>query len=96
MVDRDEGLSRHQRDRLGRGEADHDAADQPRPRRRRDAVDLGGLHAGALEGASHDPVDSLDMSSRRDLRHDAAIGGMRRDLAENLVRQDFRFAGAFH
>ena len=40
MIDRDQRLSRGQRQRLGRRQPHHHAADQPRPSRGRHRVDL--------------------------------------------------------
>jgi hypothetical protein len=46
MVDRDQRLARGKRQRFGRHQPDHDTADQPRPGRRGDRIDLGERHAG--------------------------------------------------
>ncbi len=88
MVHGDEGLARHQRQRLAGREPDHHPADEPRPRRRGDAVEVGQLHPRLVEGAAHDVIEPLEMGARRDFGNDAAERRVFLDLAVDLVRQD--------
>ena len=89
VVDGDERLAARQRHALARHQPDEHAANQARPSRGRDAVEVPGRDFGAGERASDEPVDDLDMGARRDLRHDAAEWGVRGDLAHHFVGKDF-------
>ena len=88
MVHGEKRLAGHERQRLRGGEPDEDAADQAGTRRRRDAVDVVERAVRLAQRPRDQPVDDLHMRARRDLRHDAAIGGVLGDLAQHLVRQD--------
>ena len=88
VIDRDQRLLRHQRDRLGGGEPDDHAADQAGPGGGRDAVELAKVHAGFGHRLGDDQVERLDMGARGDLRHHAAEGGVRVDLREHHVGAD--------
>ncbi len=46
------------------------------------------MQFGLPQRPRHEAVDHLHMGARRDLRHDAAIGGVLGDLAQDLVGQD--------
>ncbi len=87
MVHRDERLAGGQRDRLRRGEPDDDTADQPRPGRGGDAVEIAQGDAGFRQRALDDAVQHLDMGAGGDFRHHAAIGRMVVDLREHHIRQ---------
>ncbi len=89
MVDADEGFVRRPGERLSGGEADQQAADQAGAGGGGDGVDLVERHVGALERAADEMVEIIDMGARRDLRDDAAVGGMFGDLAHHLVGEDF-------
>ena len=81
VIDRDEGLSHRQRQRLGGCQPDNHAADQPRPGGGGDSVDIAQIDPRGLQRPRHQPVDHVDMGPCGDLRDDPAISGMRRDLA---------------
>ena len=81
MVDREERQAMHRRDRLGGDQPDQQAADQTRSGGRGDARELGESQAGFAHDALDQMVEDLDVRPRRDLRHDAAVGGMARQLA---------------
>ena len=88
MVDGNEWLAGRQRETLAGHEPDQHAPDQPWPGGGGDAVDLAWAPRLRAKRAGDQPVDDLDMGARGDLGNDAAIGGMRRDLAENLVGEN--------
>ena len=88
MIDRDQRLLADQRDGLGGGEPDDDAADQAGSGGGGDAVEAGEAHAGIRHRLGDDEVERLDMRARRDLRHDAAEGGVLVDLREHDVGHD--------
>ena len=69
MIDGDQRLLGNQRDRLCGGQPDDDAADQPGPRRGRDAVEHVEAQAGFAHRLGDDQVERLDMRAR------AAISG---------------------
>ncbi len=96
MVDGDEGLARDERNRLGGGQANHDATDEAGTGGRRHRVDLARRQPRALIGAGDDTVDRIDMGARRDLGNDPAIGGMGCDLAQHLVGENLDLARALH
>ena len=85
------GFDAHQRDRLGGGQPDDDAADQSGPGRGRDAVDGVEVLAGVLHGLGDDAVERLDMGARGDFRHHAAerrmfVGLRQHDVGQDLAR----------
>ncbi len=90
MIDGDQRLLGDQRDRLGGGQPDDDAADQararPRPRRRRDRRKLTFAAIIALAMAM---IEHLDMRARGDFRHHAAIGRVLGGLRQHDVGEDF-------
>ena len=59
-------------DRLARGEAHEQRADQPRALRRRDERDLVERDRGVLERRLDDGADELEVPARGHLRHDPA------------------------
>ena len=85
VVDGEQRLAGDERQRLGGGQPDQDAADQPRTGGRGDAVEIGEAQGRPVHGAPDQPVDHLHMRPRGDLGNDAAIGGVLGDLAEHLV-----------
>ena len=85
MIDRDQGLFLHQRNRLRRGEADDDAADQARAGGGGDAVDLDKAAPGVAHGGRDDHIERLYMGARRDLRHHAAEGAMLVELTQHDI-----------
>ena len=88
VIDGEERRLAHERNRLRRGEADDDAADQPGAGRRRDAVDVGKAARGLAHRGRDDDVEHLDMGARRDLRNHAAERRMLLDLRQHHVGQD--------
>jgi len=71
MIDRDQRHLPDQRDRLGGGEADDHAADQPGAGGGRDAVDRIEAAASLRHGVDDDVVERLDMGTGGDLRDHA-------------------------
>lgn len=88
MIDGDERLVMNQRQRLGRGGADDQAARQARSAGRGDAIEIGPGCSGLVHGLINQAVEPQDMGARGDLRHDTAIGSMVGDLAVERLRQD--------
>ena len=88
MVDRDQRLARRQRQPLGGDQADHHAADQPRPGGRGDRVDLAERDTRLGQRFLDQARQDLDMGARRDLRNDAAKGAMRRFLPGETMGED--------
>jgi hypothetical protein len=88
MVDCGERLFVDQRDRLGRGQPDDDAADQSGPGGGRDPVDIGKRATGFDHRLGDDEIECLDMGAGGDFRHHAAEGSMLADLREHDVGQD--------
>ncbi len=90
MVDRDEWLRGRPGDALCRHRADDEAADQPRPGRRRHAIEPIDGCVSLGEGAPDEPLDMVEMRPRRDLRHDAAIGRVLLQLGVDQIGLDQR------
>ena len=88
MIDRKQRLAGGERDRLGRGQADEDAADEAGAGGRGDRVDVGEAEARLAKRRGDDAVERLDMGARGDLGDDPAEGGMVGDLREHDVGQD--------
>ena len=88
MIDGDEGLVVGEGQRLGGHDADHHAADQPRPAGRGDGVEIGQPDARFVERLGDQPVDPLQMRPRGDLRHHTAEPPMFGELAVDRVGQD--------
>ena len=93
VVDRDEGNAQHQRDRLRRRRADHDPADQARPGRRRDRVQVLEADAGLVHRPTHKPLDVIEVGARGDLGHHAAEWAMLVHLRKDDVRQNLALVG---
>ena len=74
MVDGQERQLAGRRDRLGGHHAYEDAADEPGPGGRGDAVQVIEAHAGVLQRARDQAVDMIEVAARSDFRHDPAIG----------------------
>ena len=72
VVDRRERQPARPRERLRRGDADEQRADQPGPARDGDELDVVERRAGVAERLPHDRQDELQVPPRRDLGHDAA------------------------
>ncbi len=89
VIDRDKRLSRREGDPFSSHQSDQDPTDQARPRGRCDAVKLFRRDARFGQSAADQRIDDLDMGARSDLRHDAAEGGMRGDLAHHFVGENF-------
>ena len=85
-------------DRLRGRDADEQRADEARPLRDRDEVDVGERRAGAAQRVVDGGVGELEVVARGDLRHDAAVGvvdALRGDdvRAHLAVARDDRRAG---
>ena len=90
------GQAARQRDGLGLGHADDDAADEAGPARRRHRVEIAEADARLGERPRDQPVEMIEMRARRDLRHDAAIGPMLGQLRQHQIGADARRAVAHH
>jgi hypothetical protein len=73
VVDRHEREPTRPRDRLRRGDADEERADETRPLRHRHALHTFERRFRPLERLTHDRRDELEMPPRRDLGNDAAV-----------------------
>ena len=71
VVDGDERHTARPRDRLGGREADEQRADEARPLRHADAVDVLEAEPGVVERRANDGRDELEMASEA-TRHDSA------------------------
>jgi hypothetical protein len=80
VIDADERLPQRVGHRLRVGEPDEERADEPRPLRHGDAVNLLGPQAGARERLLDDFDDLVQMLARGDLRYHAAEAPVRLDL----------------
>ena len=89
VVDRDKRLSGREGDAFPGHQSDQDAADQTRARGCGDAVKLFRPEPRFGERAGNQGIKDLDMGAGRDFRHDAAEGGMSRNLAHHFVGEDF-------
>ena len=87
VIDRRERQLAGGGERLRRGQADEQRADQARALRRRDQLDLLEADAGVAQRARDDHVDQLEVVARGDLRHDAAEARVRL-LGGDHVRAD--------
>ena len=88
MVHGDEGQPARKGDGLAGGDADDQPADQPRPRRGGDAVDLVEAETSFGQRLGDQNIKELDMGARGDLRHDAAELGVKRKLRAHRVGED--------
>ena len=75
-------------ERLGRRQAHQQRADQPRPARDGDGLDLLELRLGLLERLGEHRSDQLEVPTRGDLGDDAAVACVQRGLRGNDVRAD--------
>jgi hypothetical protein len=71
-----EGRVEGDRERLGRGDADHEGAGEPGAAGHRYRVEVGQLDARLRERLLQRRADGLDVRPRGDLRHDAPVAGM--------------------
>ena len=81
MVDAHHGDAPAQRQRLGRGDADQQRADQARPGRDGDGGQVASGDAGLVQGAFDDRRDRLDVGAAGQLGDDPAERGVQVDLA---------------
>ena len=88
MVDGDQRQALRPRERLRRGDADEQRADQPGPRRDGDRVDVGELDPGVAERLLDHRRDELEVAARRDLGHDAAEARVQLGLRGDDARAD--------
>ena len=88
MVDGDERLADRERDSLSRHQSDNDPSDEAGPRGGCDAIKVPDGRPRVRKRPRDQRVDDLDMGARRDFRHDAAKGCVRRDLAHHFIGQD--------
>ena len=92
MVHGDEGQPARECDRLPSGDADDQPADQPRPSRCGDAVDLVPAETSFGQRLGNRNIEQLDMGARGDLRHDSAELGVERKLRPHDIGEDHTVA----
>ena len=85
VVDAVDRLAQPDRERLGRGDADHQRAGQAGAAGHRDRVDVGEPDAGGLAGALDRRHHRLEVRPAGDLRHHAAEAGVLVDAAGDRV-----------
>ncbi len=88
VVDRDQRLVVHEGDRLGHGQPNDHATDQPRPGGGGNAVERGERKLRLVHRFGDDGIQRLDMGAGGDFRHHAAESRMLADLRENDIGQD--------
>jgi len=93
MVDRIERLTSRPRDCLAGHQPNQKAADQSGTSRCSNGVDVGELHLRPRQCLLDQAVERIDMGARRDFRHDAAIGAVLVELAQDHVGLDPAGAG---
>ena len=93
MIDRDQRLARGVRQRLAGDQPDHHPPISPGPAVAAIASTSASVTPASASAARDQRLQHLDMRARRDLRHDAAIGRVRRFLPGQPVRQDAPVAG---
>ena len=87
VIDREERLVVCEGQRLGRHDADHDAADQAGPAGRGDAVEIAQAEARFPQGIGDQSIETLEMGARGDFGHHAAEAPMLAHLAVDDVAQ---------
>ena len=87
MIDRHQGFPRRVRQRLCRYEAHHHPTDEPRPRCRRNRVDIGERQFCVRQRPLYQRDQCLDMRARRNFGNDPAKRAMRRFLSGQPMRQ---------
>ena len=90
VVDAQQRLVARKSQPLGHVHADEQRADEARPLRHGDAVEIVVAEVGLAHCLGDDGVDDLDMLSRGNLREDAAVLGVQIGLAGDDVAQDAR------
>ena len=90
MVYRNERGAHTHGDRLAGGQTDHNAADQPGPRRRGDSVYIANGHTGLVERPGDHMIEAFHMAARGDLRHHAAKCRVVIVIGPDRVRQYVR------
>ncbi len=93
VVDRHERQAAGPRERLGRGEADEQRADQAGPGGDRDAVDVVERDARLLLRLTQDRQHELEVPARGDLGDDAAVARMQVGLGGDDVGPDLALLG---
>ena len=76
------------RDRLGGGQADNNATDEPRSGGRGNAIDRIIIAAGLRHGVGDHDIERFHMGARRYLRHHAAERRVLADLRQHHVGKD--------
>ncbi len=88
MIDGDKRQFVHKRNRLRSHEPDKHAADEPRPGRRRDAVEVRERQAGLRQRRLDQLVERLHMRARGYLGNDAPVGFVVLELRPHNIRED--------
>ncbi len=94
MVDADHRQAGGGTQRLGRHQPGQDAADQPRPGRNGNGVQVHERQPGLVQSLRNAGVETFDMRTRRDFGDDPAKGRMQPGLALHHGRQDVAAAAA--
>ena len=92
VVDGVERLVERDRERLGGADADHEGARETRPARHGDRVELGEAHLSFRERLLDCGAERLEVRSRGDLGHDAAVAGVLVHRRGDDVREQRRAA----
>ncbi len=88
VVDRDQRLVVDERDGFRRGQANDDAADQTRPRGRRNTIQRAEGYLRLAHRRADNRIQRLDVGAGGDFRHHAAECRMFGDLRKHHVGQD--------
>ena len=86
MVDRNERQLARPSERLGCRNAHEQRADEPRPLRHGDRVEILERRGGAGQRFADDRPDQLEVTARCDLGHDASVGGVQLGLRRDNRR----------
>ena len=80
VVHADDRLVQREAERIREARADEERAGEPRALRVGDRVDIAHADAGVGEHLRHERQHALDVLARGELRHDAAVRAVQRDL----------------
>ena len=93
VVDRHQRKPQRPGERLGRGEADQERPDQPRPARDGDALDVGEACPALPERLANDRRHELEVPARSNLGDDSAVFRVQLGLRGDDVGKDLSVLG---